>query len=60
MGPIRQSRHVELRIHAPDNRCLDDVFPILINSLQYFRGLGFNLSLDGQIQVYSDLLGLEV
>ena len=49
-----------VREDIPDDGGLDDVFTILVDSLQDVRRLSLDLSLDGQVEVDTDLLRLEV
>jgi hypothetical protein len=43
------------KANSPDNGRLDDVFPILVDSLQNIRGFGLDFGFDRLIQVDADL-----
>lgn len=46
--------------HIPDDRGLNNVFTIFVNGFQDICRLSLDLSLDRQVKVDTDLLGLEV
>ena len=52
--------HRLARLHDPHDRRLDHVFTILVDGLQNVDRLRFLLSLDGHVQVDTNLLRLEV
>jgi hypothetical protein len=41
--------------HNANNGRLDDVFAVLVNSLQHIHSLSLDLGLDGQIEINTDL-----
>jgi len=52
--------HRLARLHDSNDGGLDDVFTVVVDSLQHLRGFSLYLSLDRLVQVDTDFLGLEV
>ena len=46
--------------NVPNDRGLDDILPVFVDGLQNVRRLGFDLGFDRQVQVDTDLFGLEI